>query len=247
MSINKNLAIVIMAAGKGTRMKSDLPKVLAPLCGKPMLEYALSSARALDPKKIIVVVGHGRDMVKEQFSDHDISFATQEPQLGTAHAVAQATGYLEGFDGDVVILSGDVPLIKPETIKRMLETHKNSNAAITVLTLKLDDAASYGRVIRQGDTITAIVEAKDATPEQLEVKEINSGIYVFKNSFLLPSLKRVDNSNAQGEYYLTDLVNMAFDEGLVVNCVLAEDAKEALGINTADDLENIERIMKTTS
>ncbi len=241
MNENGKIAVVIMAAGKGTRMRSDLPKVLTPLKGRPLLSYVLNTARGVNPSQIAVIVGHKRDLVIERFDADDIVFVTQEPQLGTGHAVAQAGSALADFDGDVVTLSGDVPLIKKETIEKLINSHRRFDAVLTVLTCDLDEPASYGRIIRKGDNIAGNVEAKDATAEELKVKEINCGIYVFKSSFLFPALKLVNNNNAQGEYYLTDLINMAVADGQTVCGVKTGDPIEALGVNTAEDLEMLEQ------
>ncbi|VAX20565.1 N-acetylglucosamine-1-phosphate uridyltransferase / Glucosamine-1-phosphate N-acetyltransferase [hydrothermal vent metagenome] len=240
MNENKNVAVVIMAAGKGTRMRTDLPKVLTPMKGRPLLSYVLKAARGINPALIAVIVGHKRDMVTDRFKADDIAFVTQEPQLGTGHAVAQAEQVLADFDGDIVTLSGDVPLIKKETIEKLISAHRGADAVLTVLTCDLDDPASYGRITRAGGKIAGNVEAKDATADQLNVKEINCGIYVFKSSFLFPALKQVNNNNAQGEYYLTDLINMAVADGHTVCGVKTEDRAEALGVNTAKDLEALE-------
>ncbi|HEB73043.1 MAG TPA: UDP-N-acetylglucosamine pyrophosphorylase [Nitrospirae bacterium] len=235
------VAVVILAAGKGTRMKSNLPKVLHTLAGKPLLEHVLKTARALDPEKIVVIAGHRSEMVMERFKDEDIEFAIQEPQSGTGHAMAQAEDHFKGFAGMIIALSGDAPLLKPETLKQMIKTHKESGAVITMLTCELSDPASYGRVIRIEGEIRANVEAKDATEDQLLIKEINSGIYVFDAGFLFPALKTVDNHNAQGEYYLTDLISIAVKKGMKVSGVIAKDISETMGVNTIEELESLEK------
>lgn len=237
------LAVVIMAAGVGKRMKWDGPKALAPLCGKPMLSYVLETARALSPSRIVIVVGHRREMVMDAFAAPDTTFAIQEPQMGTAHAVLCAREALMGFSGDVAVLSADVPLIKPSTIRGMINKKKKMDAAIAVLTIVLDQPGSYGRMVRDGERIIATVEARDAAPGQLEIKEINSGVYVFDSEFLFRSLDRVENENAQGEYYLTDLIAMAVNEGRAVVGITADDEMEALGANTLEDLERLQSTM----
>ena len=228
-----------MAAGKGTRMKSDLPKVLLPVNGRPMLDYVLETARSLNPARIVVVVGHMREKVIESFAAPDVTFAMQEPQLGTAHAVAQSKEALSGFFGEVVTLSGDVPLLSEETLRSLIAARRKDNAAVAMLTCVLDNPGSYGRIIRENGEIVANVEAKDASPEQLKIREINSGVYVFESGFLFRSLGLVGSDNAQGEYYLTDLINMASKEGLPVAGVVADDITEALGANTVDDLKHL--------
>jgi len=241
MSRRGAVAVVILAGGKGTRMKSNLPKVLHKLAGEPLLEHVLKTARALDPEKIVVIVGHRREMVMERFKDENIEFATQEPQLGTGHAMAQAEDHFKGFTGMIIALSGDAPLLKPDTLKQMIETHKKSGAVITMLTCELSDPASYGRVIRVEGEIRANIEAKDATEDQLSINEINSGIYIFDAEFLFPALKAVDNRNAQGEYYLTDLISIAVKKELKVSGVIAKDVCETMGVNTAGELESLEK------
>jgi len=238
---NNAVAVVILAGGKGTRMKSDLPKVMHILAGKPLLEYVLKTARALNPEKIVVIVGHGRKMVIDRFKDEDIEFAAQEPQLGTGHAMAQAEDHFTGFRGMIIALSGDAPLLKPDTLGQMIKTHKESGAAITMLTSSLDDPGAYGRVLRVEGEIRANIEAKDATLEQLEIKEINSGVYVFDADFLFPALKAVDNHNSQGEYYLTDLISIAAQRGLKVSGVTAKDIFETMGVNTVEELKTLEK------
>lgn len=234
---------MILAAGKGTRMKSDLPKTMLPIAGRPLLSYVLDTARSIPHEKTIVVVGHKKETIMDEFRDTGVEFVTQEPQLGTGHAVAQAEKALSGFDGDVIILSGDVPLLKPETIKSLLELHRQNNASITVLTFEPEDPGSYGRIIRDGARIIANVEAKDATDEQLKIREVNSGVYVFKSSFLFPYLHRVDNQNAQAEFYLTDLINLAAKEGLTVCGMKTGELCEVMGANTPEDLKALEKAL----
>jgi UDP-N-acetylglucosamine diphosphorylase/glucosamine-1-phosphate N-acetyltransferase len=243
MTGEKPLAVVIMAAGVGKRMKWDGPKALAPLCGRPMLAYVMDTARALHPSRIVIVVGHKRETIISAFSAPDVAFAIQEPQMGTAHAVSCAREALTGFVGDVAVLSADVPLIKPATLSRMTDKKGAMGAAIAVLTIVLDQPGSYGRMVRDGERIIATVEARDANATQLKIKEINSGVYVFDSEFLFRALDEVKNDNAQGEYYLTDLIAMAVTEGRVVVGITAGDEMEALGANTLEDLERIESAM----
>lgn len=236
-------AIVIMAAGKGTRMKSSLPKALLPLGGRPMLARLLDTAGAIPHDRIVVVVGHKKEMVMKETAAPGVRFAVQEPQLGTGHAVAQARVAMEGFHGDVLVLSSDAPLIRPETLNGLLSSHRRSGAAVTVLTFEPEDPGAYGRVLRDGERITAIVEAGDASPEHLGVREVNSGVYVFKSSFLFAALDELDNDNAQGEYYLTDLINIAVRRGAGAVAVKTRDPAEVMGANTAADLEKMERLL----
>jgi bifunctional UDP-N-acetylglucosamine pyrophosphorylase/glucosamine-1-phosphate N-acetyltransferase len=241
------LAVVIMAAGMGKRMKWDGPKALAPLCGRPMLAYVLETARALSPARIVIVVGHKREMIMDAFPEPDVAFATQEPQMGTAHAVSCSRGALADFSGDVAVLSADVPLIRPSTLRGMIQKKKEIGSAIAVLTIVLDQPGSYGRIVRDGERIIATVEARDATAAQLKVREINSGVYVFDSGFLFHALGKVKNDNAQGEYYLTDLIAMAVNDGHVVAGVTTADEMEALGVNTLEDLERIKSAMRPFS
>ncbi|MBI4827308.1 MAG: NTP transferase domain-containing protein [Nitrospinae bacterium] len=234
-------AVVIMAAGKGTRMKSDLPKVLHELAGKPLLAHVIETARKLNPDRIVVIVGHGREQVMERFKGEGLLFATQEPQLGTGHAMMQARGALEGFHGPVVTLSGDVPLITEATLRAMLIAHRRADAAVTALTCEMDDPGSYGRIIRDRGRVIANVEAKDATAEQLAIREINSGVYVFDADFLFAALDTLTCDNTQREYYLTDLIAAAIRAGKVVEGARAEDLVEIMGVNTAAQLHFLEQ------
>ena len=179
------LSIIVMAAGKGTRMKSELPKVLHPIAGRPMIHFVIDTALSLNPAKVVVIVGHLAESVKESihqdFQSAVLSYALQAPQLGTGHAVMQAQKPLEGLDGHVIVLSGDVPLTAAETLQTLLDTHIAQKAAATVLTARLEDPFGYGRIIRSedGSRVLRIVEQKDCTPQEALVNEINSGIYVF--------------------------------------------------------------------
>jgi bifunctional UDP-N-acetylglucosamine pyrophosphorylase/glucosamine-1-phosphate N-acetyltransferase len=241
----RKLASVILAAGKGTRMKSDLAKVLHPLCGKPMLHYSIALARAIGSERIVPVVGHQAEEIQSLFSDADLTFALQQEQLGTAHAVLQAMTALHNFDGDVVILCGDVPLLLPSTIKSLIKRHRSHNASITVMTTLLADPGSYGRVIRgEGDSVVKIVEARDATEKEKEINEINTGIYCAERRFLFESLDQIGKENAQGEYYLTDIFEIAGRENRRTLPFVLDDSVEAMGINTASELKQAMKIMK---
>ncbi|MBN2845611.1 MAG: NTP transferase domain-containing protein [Deltaproteobacteria bacterium] len=241
----RKLASVILAAGKGTRMKSDLAKVLHPLCGKPMLHYPIALARAIGSKRIVPVVGHQAEEIQRLFSDDDLTFALQREQLGTAHAVLQAKAALHDFVGDVVILCGDVPLLLPSTVESLVDHHRSHNAAITVVTTFLADPGSYGRVIRgEGDTVVKIVEARDATEKEKEINEINTGIYCAERKFLFESLDQIGNENSQGEYYLTDIFEIAGRENRNALPFVVDDSVEAMGINTVSELQQANEIMK---
>lgn len=233
-----------MAAGKGTRMKSDLAKVLHVLNRRPMIHYVLDTAFALNPEKVILVIGHQADAVREATQAYCLNYVLQSPQLGTGHAVMQAESALNTFEGDTIVLSGDVPLTKAETLAQLLNTHREKKAVATVLTAILEDPTGYGRVIRgeQGDVLK-IVEHKDASPAELAVNEINSGIYVFNKHKLFDALKHISNSNAQGEYYLPDVFKIFFSNGERIAAVSAMNFDEIRGINTPEQLKEAESIL----
>ena len=239
-----SIATVIMAAGKGTRMKSNLPKVLHPLNGRAMVHYVIDVADAIGSKKTILIVGHKKELVEAECTNRRVSFAVQSPQLGTGHAVQQAGPQLNNFKGDILVLSGDVPLLTAATIEKLIHTHQNSKATATLLTARLDNPAGYGRVIRNATgMVDCIVEHKDANAEQLKIDEINVGIYIFKADDLFAALKQVKNNNAQGEYYLPDVIPLFLSEGKMVNAVVAESFDETRGINTIDQLKEAEDIL----
>lgn len=225
-------------------MKSDLAKVLHPLCGLPMLAYPVAAAREAGAEKIVVVIGHQADQIREYFGKQGLIFAEQQEQLGTGHAVLQAAETFRGHDGTIVILCGDVPLIRPETILSLHDRHRSEGAAVTVLTTIPEDPAGYGRVVKpDGGRVVKIVEEKDASPEEKKIREINTGIYCVESRFLFPAVAGLGNRNVQGEYYLTDIVEMACDNGLRVSSFLASDPVEVMGINTGEELERASRWM----
>lgn len=240
--------IVILAAGKGTRMKSNLPKVLHRAGELPLLEHVFRAAAALNPVSTTVIVGHQAKTVQRATPERrGLTFAVQEPQLGTGHALLQAEPILAGRHGAVVLLSGDVPLLRPDTLQWLVQTHYDRKAAATVLTAVVDNADGYGRIIRdESGGICAIVEHKDASDEQRRVSEINSGIYAFDLEGLFEALKTIGASNAQGEYYLPDLVTIYRTRGLVVETVVARDPREILGVNSRRELAEVSAILKTT-
>ena len=206
------LHLVVLAAGKGTRMKSGLPKVLHAAGGLPLIEHVLRTADTLSPTSIVIVVGHQAEAVRGALAGRpNLQFALQEPQLGTGHALLQAGQALAGATGTVVLLSGDVPLLTPATLQALVNRHVETGAAATVLTAMVADPAGYGRIERRDGGISAIVEHKDASPEQRQIREINSGIYAFDLQPLFGSLKQIGSANAQGEYYLPDLVRIYRD------------------------------------
>jgi len=231
------LEILILAAGQGKRMRSSLPKVLHPLAGRPLLAHVLDTARELSPRKIIVVHGHGAEQVKEAFPEKHIEWALQAEQLGTAHAVMQAMPRVSA-DADVLLLYGDVPLVRVATLRRLLEAARDG---LAVLTADLEDPAAYGRVVRDASgRVKRIVEQRDASEAERAIREINAGFYALSAQRLSGWLKKIDNRNAQKEYYLTDLVGFAVAEGAPVVAVKAADAWEAAGVNSKRELANLE-------
>ena len=239
------LHLVVLAAGKGTRMKSGLPKVLHAAGGLPLIEYVLRAADTLSPASIVIVVGHQAEAVQAALAGRpDLRFARQEPQLGTGHALLQAEQALAGAAGTVVLLSGDVPLLTPATLQALVNHHVESGAAATVLTATVDDPTGYGRIERRGGRISGIVEDRDASPAQRQIREINSGIYAFDLQPLFAALKQIGSANAQGEYYLPDLVKIYRDRGLTVDTVTLEDPREILGVNSRGELAQIGQMLK---
>ncbi|MBX3621491.1 MAG: bifunctional UDP-N-acetylglucosamine diphosphorylase/glucosamine-1-phosphate N-acetyltransferase GlmU [Rhizobacter sp.] len=232
------LDIVIMAAGKGTRMKSALPKVLHKLAGRPLLQHVLQTASQLGADRIITITGHGADLVEAAVSAPQLSFVRQAPQLGTGHAVQQAVPALHD-DGTTLILNGDVPLIAAHTARALVKACGGTKLAL--LTFELADATGYGRIVRQGDAVQAIVEHKDATPEQRRIREIYTGIMAVPTAALKRWLAGLTNDNAQGEYYLTDIVAMAVAEGTPVVAAQPTSEAEVLGVNSPAQLADLER------
>jgi UDP-N-acetylglucosamine pyrophosphorylase len=239
----KQFATVIMAAGKGTRMKSDLAKVLHPINGRPMVHNVIDLAEEAGCEKTILVIGHQKEKVMEACNKRKVLFAVQEPQLGTGHAVQMAEQHLSDYTGDVLVLSGDVPLLTLETVGKLLTAHRTNGAIATLLTAELDDPAGYGRVMRnESGRVTRIVEHKDASEEERGVKEINVGIYVFKTQELFKTLKLIKNDNIQGEYYLPDVIKIYVDRGDNVVAQVAANFDETRGINTVEQLKTAETI-----
>ena len=234
--------LIVLAAGKGTRMKSAIPKVLHPLAGKPLLQHVLDTGALLGPAGITVVIGHGAEQVRNtigDLSDLDIHWAVQEQQLGTGHAVQQG---LEGIaDNDTVLITyGDVPLTRSSTYQSLLDVCNEET--IGLLTLMMDDPTGYGRIIREGGAVVGVVEQKDATSDQLGISEVNAGVVSIKGRHLRALLERLDNSNAQGEYYLTDIHQLAVKDGLSIQAVHPDDAWETDGVNSRLQLARLERL-----
>ncbi len=229
-------------------MKSDLAKVLHVLEGRPLLHYSLSAARAAQAEKIVVIVGHQANQVKESFPDKDLTFVIQDPQLGTGHAVMQAKEVLKGYKGLTVILCGDVPLLKPETILSLVERHVDAKAVLTVLTTEPPRPHAYGRIIKnERGEVLKIVEHRDATEEERKIPEINTGIYCVDTQFLFEALAQIRNDNQQKEYYLTDIVEIACRQGLKVQAYLTRDDAEVMGINTLEELQRAAEILRAST
>ena len=238
--------LVVLAAGKGTRMKSATPKVLHPAAGLPLIEQVLRTADAVSPASVVLVVGHRADLVEAALASRaGLRFVRQEPQLGTGHALLQAESALGGATGTVVLLSGDVPLLRTETLRTLVRRHEESRAAATVVTAVVDDPAGYGRIEREGGRIAAIVEHKDASAQQRAIREINSGIYAFDIAPLFDCLRQIGSSNAQGEYYLPDLVKIYRGRGLTVETLALDDAGEIMGVNSRKELAQVADEIRT--
>lgn len=237
MSVDSPLYIVILAAGKGTRMKSGRAKILHEVFFAPMVHQVLHAVAPLQPTKSIVVVGHQRDAVQKSLADFPVELAVQEEQLGTGHAVLCAEPAITDMQGSVMILCGDTPLIRSETLQSMLDSHKQEDATLTLMTTVLDAPSHYGRII-SGDSgeILAIVEEKDATSEERKIQEINAGIYCIKTQFLFSHLKNIGTDNSQGEVYLTDIVTQAVSEKQQVQKFINPEPADVLGVNARFEL-----------
>ena len=237
--------VVILAAGQGTRMKSSLPKVLHLVAGQPMVEHVLRTAGSISPASVTLIVGHQAAAMHERLGGRQgLQFATQEPQLGTAHALQQAEALLTGRTGTLVLLSGDVPLLSAATLRKLLETHHAAGAAATVVTAVVERPYGYGRIIRTGGRIARIVEERDASPAQRRVQEINSGIYAFDLAPLFDALRTIAARNAQGEYYLTDLIAVYRRRKLPVDTLIVDDPREIRGVNSRSELAEVSAIMR---
>jgi len=240
---------VILAAGKGTRMKSDLPKVLFPLKGKPMMEYLIRSIMdsEVDGKPIIIVSPGNKELIQKALARYGCRYAIQNEQLGTGHALACAKEFVGEEAENIIVFYGDHPFVKPETIKRLAEIHEG---IITMMTTKLEDFSnwrknfySWGRVLRERDRVKEIIEFKDANDKEKEIKEVNPGFYCFNKNWLFENIEKLENNNNQKEYYLTDLIKIAFKQGLKIDS-LPINPKEAIGINNKEELVAAERLIK---
>lgn len=236
---NSAMSVVILAAGKGTRMYSDLPKVLHPLAGKPMVQHVIDAAMAIAAQHVHLVYGHGGDLLKQTLSDQALNWVLQAEQLGTGHAMQQAAPYFAD-DEDILMLYGDVPLISPATLQHLLQA--KPQGGIGLLTVKLDDPSGYGRIVRDNGAVVGIVEHKDANDEQRRINEINTGILVANGKDLRRWLSRLNNDNTQGEYYITDIIAMAAAEGRSVVAVHPARLSEVEGVNNRLQLASLERV-----
>ncbi len=244
MEDNSDVITLIMAAGKGTRMKSNKSKLVQKIYGKELVTRVVDLAEKVGSSEIIAVVGFLREQVQEALGNR-VKYAYQEELLGTGHAVMQAEKFLQGKKGKVVILYGDVPIIRPETLENLISKSKSKKEYATVLTAIYDNPKGYGRIVRdEGGSIKEIVEEKDADPLQKEIKEINSGIYCFDIEELLLALKQIKPNNAQGEYYLTDVIKIMNEKGLKTGAVIVEDDTEILGVNDRIQLELLTRVLR---
>jgi bifunctional UDP-N-acetylglucosamine pyrophosphorylase/glucosamine-1-phosphate N-acetyltransferase len=241
-----SLSVVILAAGKGTRMKSARPKVLHPLAGRPIVDHVLRTSAELRPDRTVLVIGHAAEEVRQALAGWpDLQFAVQSPQLGTGHALLQAEPVLQGQDGTVLLLYADVPLLSSATLQRLLEAHRSARAAATVLTAEMEDPYGYGRIVRDGSgRIERIVEERDASGSERAIREINTGIYALQLAGLFPSLQQLATDNAQGEYYLTDLVSQYRQEGKRVETLCIPATDELRGINSRVDLAELSSVVR---
>jgi UDP-N-acetylglucosamine diphosphorylase/glucosamine-1-phosphate N-acetyltransferase len=225
-------------------MNSDLPKVLHPLLERPMVHYVIDVARAIGSEKIVLVAGHKKELVIEATRDESVNYVIQEQQLGTGHAVLQTAELFQGYDGHILVLSGDVPLLTTDTLLKLVDVHQKGNPLATLLTTRTTDPTGYGRIVRDAKGyVTQIVEHKDADEETLKIDEINVGIYIFKSQALFDTLPLISNDNSQGEYYLPDVIKMYVDKGEKVAALLTADNQETHGINDLNQLHHAEKIL----
>ncbi|MDX1708659.1 MAG: NTP transferase domain-containing protein [Desulfobacterales bacterium] len=246
MVMDLEIAVIILAAGLGTRMRSNKAKVLHKVCGKPMISYVAETAREIAGNNVVLVVGHQADMVRETVSKlGTFSFADQKKQLGTGHAVLCALPYIPDHCREVVILCGDVPLIKADTVNALIKSHTGENRDISVLAVELEDPTGYGRIlVDDSRRVQGIVEESDASAQQKRIRLINTGIFCVKKDFLLRAVPLIRSDNAQGEIYLTDIVEIAYGEKMHIGATIGGQHLEVTGINTIEELKRVERAMK---
>ncbi|MDD3626633.1 MAG: sugar phosphate nucleotidyltransferase [bacterium] len=241
------VTVIILAAGLGKRMKQNYPKVLTKLAGKELIKYVLETVSQIGRSDIIAVIGFKGELVKDAVTPNfpGVKFALQAEQLGTGHAVMCTREMIPENTTDILVLCGDTPLITSESLINLIQLHIESSSKATILTADLPDPTGYGRIIRDGDGgVVGIVEQADATEEQRMIKEINSGVYIFKKEALLPNLDKLTSNNSQGEYYLTDIIRILFNSGEKISGLKAGDFHEILGVNTKEHLESLEEIIR---
>lgn len=240
-------AVVILAAGKGTRMKSDKAKVLHEVMGRPLIDYVVEVSEAIAKGSVVVVVGHQAEAVKaEVLSRREAFFALQTEQLGTGHAVMSAKDLIGPDASQVVILCGDVPLVRRETLESLVAAHEESGRAVTVLAVSMENPTGYGRMVADAEgSLSRIVEEKDATEDEKAISQVNSGIYCVDAAFLFSALSRVKSDNAQGEYYLTDIVEIAVEDGVGAGVLVGGIPEEVTGVNTVNDLERVRQMVQS--
>ena len=245
--LKNKLSIIILAAGKGTRMNSDLPKVLHTINGKSMIEHVIKKTKKLNPYKVLVVVGYKHNTVKKYLSGYKLEYVLQEEQKGTGHAVMQCAEKLQNEDCDTLILSGDVPLITEQTLINLYETHMNNRAVATILGAKIKNPHGYGRIVRNENKIVSIVEEKDANQKEKNINEINAGIYIFNNNILFKNIEEIDNKNNQSEYYLPNLIPILIQYGWGDRMIVynTDNENEIKGANTIEQLIELEKYAKT--
>jgi len=242
MNKEKDTIIIILAAGKGTRMNSDLPKVLHMLNDKTLLDHVIDTSNKINPKDIIVVVGYKKEMIIENLKTQNITIIEQKSQKGTADAIKYCLPKIKKFNGNILILSGDVPMIKFETLKQLINTHNSNNSLASLISAKLNDPSGYGRIMKNhNNQLIKIIEHKDATEEERKVNEINSGIYIFNSNILMESIPLINNNNVQKEYYLTDIFNFINEDDTAIYEI--EDYNEIAGINTIEQLKELEKTL----
>lgn len=244
--MNENVAVVILAAGMGTRMKSNRAKVLHEIDGRPMIVYVVEAAQKVAGDNVVVVIGHQASTVRATLSAYPkLHFAHQDQQLGTAHAVLCALPHIPDQCEELIILCGDVPLIQPETIAELVKDHLDDSRDISLLAVELDNPFGYGRVlINANNSIAAIIEEADATAEQKDIKLINTGVYCINKAFLSAALPKIGSDNSQGELYLTDVIGIGYRENRKMGVRISTDCQQILGVNTCQDLELVAGIMK---
>jgi bifunctional UDP-N-acetylglucosamine pyrophosphorylase/glucosamine-1-phosphate N-acetyltransferase len=240
-------AAVVLAAGLGKRFGADHAKVMAHFHGRPLVQWVTDALHEAGIKRVVVVIGHHGEEIEQLYAGQSVEFVWQRERLGTGHAVRQCEIHLRGHHGHILVLLGDAPCVRPDTIRDLLSLHHDSGAAATILSAEVDDPTGYGRIVRAADgTVDRIVEHRDADDATRAIREISSGMIAFRSELLWSNLERVDNDNAQGEYYLTDVIGFLRDDGHKVMAYIAPDPREVLGVNSPDDLRLLESLFPQT-